>query len=79
MGCDFSRLVTARLTDSFNPRTHMGCDKRETEARLGDVVSIHAPTWGATKQHPRGNKAEGVSIHAPTWGATLKLIASVLL
>ena len=35
---------------SFNPRTHVGCDLRLFVSPTGFYkVSIHAPTWGATK------------------------------
>ena len=34
---------------SFNPRTHMGCDARTGVYDTGLSVSIHAPTWGATR------------------------------
>ena len=34
------------------------------------LVSIHAPTWGATFIFPAVREDSGVSIHAPTWGAT---------
>ena len=33
-------------------------------------VSIHAPTWGATKLTAQQYATLKVSIHAPTWGAT---------
>ena len=36
-----------------------------------DLISIHAPAWGATytgDAHPR--PSERISIHAPAWGAT---------
>ena len=33
-------------------------------------VSIHAPTWGATKVRAYNGFKFEVSIHAPTWGAT---------
>ena len=37
------------LYKCFNPRTHTGCDLLWLPAQLGfDVVSIHAPTRGAT-------------------------------
>ena len=39
------------------------------------VVSIHAPTWGATLARSARSPGEAVSIHAPTWGATLKTIS----
>ena len=31
--------------------------------RAWEIISIHAPAWGATR-------APGISIHAPAWGAT---------
>ena len=58
------------IPDSFNPRTHMGCDQAMGKDNAASGVSIHAPTWGAT--HPEIVIASScqVSIHAPTWGAT---------
>ena len=35
-----------------------------------DVVSIHAPAWGATKYLVDTDAQVFVSIHAPAWGAT---------
>jgi len=42
------------------------------EAETGEhqVVSIHAPAWGATAWHTQGSPEDPVSIHAPAWGAT---------
>ena len=37
------------------------------------IVSIHAPTWGATALLWLPRIFRMVSIHAPTWGATLKI------
>ena len=38
-------------TCNFNPRTHVGCDTDVNgQSRLG-FISIHAPTWGATRGH----------------------------
>ena len=34
------------------------------------VISIHAPTWGATYFRYWSHNALLISIHAPTWGAT---------
>ena len=57
------------ITDSgFNPRTHEGCDIIQYGYRYQGIVSIHAPTRGATRRdispltifflfqstHPRG-------------------------
>ena len=56
----------------FNPRSHMGSDFAEIVAMAARLVSIHAPTWGATYLLYLCTKFNSVSIHAPTWGATLK-------
>ena len=62
----------AEATTCFNSRAHVGRDAGE-EHRSEVVlhVSIHAPTWGATRPEclSRFRRIE-VSIHAPTWGAT---------
>ncbi len=57
----------------FNPRPHAGGDiQRGFDTMRLEIVSIHAPTRGATwltsLMHPCGI----VSIHAPTRGATAK-------
>ena len=42
-------LVLRGRQTSFNPRTHAGCDALLRQVReFGSVVSIHAPTRGAT-------------------------------
>ena len=56
-----------RMGQSFNPRTHAGCDRHARESARLQHVSIHAPTRGATPDkdgkltikkfqstHPRG-------------------------
>ena len=35
--------------NGFNPRTHEGCDTQKEAANQSEIVSIHAPTRGATK------------------------------
>ena len=56
----------------------MGCDTPLVAIGHFHVVSIHAPTWGATKTEiPRRTKIV-VSIHAPTWGATVSLASQSL-
>ena len=42
----------------------------DTHELGGHLVSIHAPTWGATDGGYLGTAFLHVSIHAPTWGAT---------
>ncbi len=37
---------------------------------IDDVVSIHAPAWGATRIKGIVPEGDWVSIHAPAWGAT---------
>ena len=58
----------SRENKNFNPRTHVGCDEvSPTGIVSSSLISIHAPTWGATKAecsadcgaefqstHPRG-------------------------
>ena len=51
MGCDKQRNITKIKRLCFNPRTHMGCDSRlHRRHHAGFQVSIHAPTWGATRR-----------------------------
>ena len=57
-------------TVSFNPRTHTGCDPVTLEPCRPVVVSIHAPTRGATPLLVADGLVLAVSIHAPTRGAT---------
>ncbi len=67
------RLYIRRRTiyrSSFNPRTHEGCDSISAEELSTGVVSIHAPTRGATQVSGIPNTYRKVSIHAPTRGAT---------
>ena len=54
----------------FNPRTRVGCDGTLDLAAAGQLVSIHAPVWGATHGFRASAKTILVSIHAPVWGAT---------
>ena len=42
------RLFNVQLRN-FNPRTHVGCDLQFRGHRELDDISIHAPTWGATR------------------------------
>ena len=70
MGCDLPNIECADWRTCFNPRTHMGCDPFHTRQHAADTVSIHAPTWGATRILKVVPSLHYVSIHAPTWGAT---------
>ena len=61
----------------FNPRTHMGCDQVLAGNNIAGWISIHAPTWGATRKTRLPPRREVISIHAPTWGATSTLAIDV--
>ena len=50
MGCDVCYRNAYGFVKSFNPRTHMGCDESYNNVKDVHDVSIHAPTWGATKE-----------------------------
>ncbi len=54
----------------FNPRAHAGRDHHERSTGKGGLVSIHAPTRGATRRSCGPSDGRRVSIHAPTRGAT---------
>ena len=73
MGCDPSMFSKQTTPFSFNPRTHMGCDQSCLQKDKMNMVSIHAPTWGATPPSKFAPAPIAVSIHAPTWGATTNL------
>ena len=70
MGSDRAKIAVSWPSKCFNPRSHTGSDTHVRKAHQGKLVSIHAPTWGATRIHKPGISVWGVSIHAPTWGAT---------
>ena len=70
VGSDISATPTSAGTLRFNPRSHVGSDFTKLLRSAAVAVSIHAPTWGATKCIGWRCCARKVSIHAPTWGAT---------
>ena len=47
-GCDIFNQRLWLYRKSFNPRTHTGCDMVISSVRGQQIVSIHAPTRGAT-------------------------------
>ena len=75
MGSDNIRSLSTVIATSFNPRSHMGSDYDNKSDAIADMVSIHAPTWGATRIYILKEVELGVSIHAPTWGATFAIIS----
>ena len=42
-------------------------------------ISIHAPTWGATRALVAQQRQHPISIHAPTWGATCLILSPFIL
>ena len=76
VGCDPASSPSSRAHSYFNPRTHVGCDLVKERADRASVISIHAPTWGATNSRLSGHLNHTISIHAPTWGATRSEISS---
>ena len=55
----------------FNPRSHKGSDLMPLSVQAGMVISIHAPTRGATGILHGKVGGTDISIHAPTRGATM--------
>ena len=71
MGSDPSRQddeLTKRMFQSTLPHGER-LNKQEAVSQI--MVSIHAPTWGATSISQDSCRFICVSIHAPTWGATI--------
>ena len=65
------KISDLRSVYDFNPRTHVGCDDIVHYVTvLMIIISIHAPTWGATRDFAGMFDWTAISIHAPTWGAT---------
>ena len=69
-GSDSKEVKTLNVKYNFNPRSHEGSDSQSCSGRLDILISIHAPTKGATEsgEYDTGNMT--ISIHAPTKGAT---------
>ena len=71
VGRDLSSVPQPSLVIEFQSTRPRGA--RHLVGNLAVVlvgVSIHAPTWGATRQNLLTFAVQSVSIHAPTWGAT---------
>ena len=63
----------------FNPRSHKRSDLHERVILVHCLISIHAPTRGATEQRMKRTTEQVISIHAPTRGATGALLACLRL
>ena len=55
----------------FNPRSHERSDDSSGNSVWDNLISIHAPTRGATKKSVDSGDMMSISIHAPTRGATI--------
>ena len=61
-----------RFLYDFNPRSHERSDTMLIHLSIGSVISIHAPTRGATRTgRIKASTGTAISIHAPTRGATI--------
>ena len=63
-------IIAACIKSCFNPRAHAGRDNGKHYLTKTRIVSIHAPTRGATAGESMPITKQLVSIHAPTRGAT---------
>ena len=59
-----------KLKVYFNPRSHERSDHESSNTTFDRLISIHAPTRGATLLHQHHIHSVQISIHAPTRGAT---------
>ena len=56
-GCDNTHTAAVHKSCCFNPRTHTGCDNQDGHSCGCAVVSIHAPTRGATVFSTRASRS----------------------
>ena len=66
------------ICGNFNPRSHERSDRRRASSYDVPLISIHAPTRGATSYIKHLEFDGKISIHAPTRGATIKYYNIVL-
>ena len=77
MGGDVTSCSIAKSPVRFNPRPRMGGDRATRKKRKANLVSIHAPAWGATVWAGGNWPDLVVSIHAPAWGATVTIVYTI--
>ena len=65
-----NKYIIDNMIVHFNPRSHKGSDIIYYICAAYAVISIHAPTRGATYYFSDDGMSEKISIHAPTRGAT---------
>ena len=64
------------ISVNFNPRSHERSDLKRCKYMRYKIISIHAPTRGATFSLNEVLRCPDISIHAPTRGATVPASAS---
>ena len=69
-GSDICCTKSYNTTRYFNPRSHEGSDSKASFTDRFLIISIHAPTRGATICSSTLCCVGSISIHAPTRGAT---------
>ena len=71
MGCDQDFCERACWLCGFQSTHPHGVRPGQPESRIkSDIISIHAPAWGATLAFAYLYRRDRISIHAPAWGAT---------
>ena len=70
MGSDARQISQENSSNYFNPRSRMGSDEEGLHGFATNIISIHAPAWGATYSTCFLPVSISISIHAPAWGAT---------
>ena len=65
-------IVKTSLYSYFNPRSHERSDLKRCKYMRYKIISIHAPTRGATFSLNEVLRCPDISIHAPTRGATVE-------
>ena len=78
VGGDNYRQLKTIYQQNFNPRPRVGGDFNPCFVRERQIISIHAPAWGATHTEAQMLTWYNISIHAPAWGATSRPKTSVL-
>ncbi len=68
---DSSRRSNHKCKANFNPRSHERSDGGAPSDDIALIISIHAPTRGATHTLLHQRHIHSISIHAPTRGATI--------
>ena len=77
MGRDGVALRRIGRWKKFQSTRPHGARRYERGGNRGqEIVSIHAPAWGATFPHAAAWRGCAVSIHAPAWGATCYVMQS---